>query len=113
MSSASSPPLRLDVVHMRVLAGLDRSHRAADVDAVFDDGIADVYILQRDLVAERDVLGAAERDRAVLIEDEAGQLLSRFDALDHHDGHGIAGVMQNTMDHCCLRRDFLEEMPMA
>jgi hypothetical protein len=51
------PALGLDVVDVGMLAGLDRRHDLAHVDAVLDDGVADGHVLaQRHLVADRDVL---------------------------------------------------------
>jgi hypothetical protein len=70
MSDSALPALGLDVVNVCVLASANRLHDAADVDAVFDDGIAHCHVAQRDLVAERDVLHARQRDRPVFVEDE-------------------------------------------
>src|SRR5690242_16821774 len=100
------PPLGLDVVDVGVLPGLDRSDHLADVDAVLDDGVAHAHVLQGDLVTERDILRARQADRAVLVQDETGQGLSRLDPFDHHDGHGIARVVQDTMDHSTAPEEF-------
>src|SRR5882724_5721193 len=48
----SLPALGLDVVHMGVLPGLDGSDDLADVDAILDDGVADIHILESDLVSQ-------------------------------------------------------------
>src|SRR5437762_6033832 len=55
-----SPPLRLDVVHVGMRALSYRLHNAPDIDAIFDDGIADSHVLQSDLVTERNVLYARQ-----------------------------------------------------
>jgi hypothetical protein len=55
---------------------------------------ADAHVLQRDLVAERDVLHAGQRDRPVKVEDEAGQHRARRDALDNHDGDRIVRIVE-------------------
>src|SRR5437879_11099200 len=47
----SLPALGLDVVHMGMLPGFDGSDDLADVHAILDDGVADVHILERDLVS--------------------------------------------------------------
>src|SRR5207249_2070706 len=72
----SLPALGLDVVHMGVLPGLDRSDNLANVHAILDDGVADVHIPESDLVSQRNILNAGQGDRAILIEDQAGQRLS-------------------------------------
>src|SRR5512139_3695970 len=53
IGSPPLPALRLDVVDVQVLARADVLHRAADVDAVLDDGVAALDRLDRDLVADR------------------------------------------------------------
>src|SRR5262245_47467269 len=45
-SMLMSPPLRLDVLHVRVLALGDRRHDLADIDPVLDDGVARLVVLQ-------------------------------------------------------------------
>ena len=92
-------PLRLDVVDVRMLPLGDRLHHLADVDAVLDDRGAHRHVVQRDLVAKRNVLHARQRDRPVLVEDEAGQRSAGLDALDHHHGDRILGVVQYAMNH--------------
>ena len=82
----------------------DRLHDLADVDAVLDDGVADRHVLQRDLVADRDVLRALERDRPVLVQDESGQRRSGLDAFDDHDGDRIVGIVQYAMNHVGIPR---------
>src|SRR5262245_58323908 len=98
-SASPSPPLRLDVVHMRVLPCLDRRHDLADVHAVFDHGVAELQVLERDLVAERNILDASERDLAVLVEDQPGERLSGLNAFDDDHRDRILGVVQYAMNH--------------
>ena len=50
-----SPPLRLDVVDVHVLALADVGDRLADVLAVLPDRVARLDVVERDLVADRDV----------------------------------------------------------
>src|SRR6184192_540706 len=69
----SLPALGLDVVHMGMLPGLDGSADLADVDAILDDGVADIHILESDLVSQRNVLNAGQGDHAIVVEDQAGQ----------------------------------------
>src|SRR6476620_2011275 len=52
------PAFGLDVVDVGMLALPYRLHDLADVDAVFDDGVADRHVFQRHLVTDRDVLPA-------------------------------------------------------
>src|SRR5438132_4226998 len=98
----SLPALGLDVVHMGVLPGLDGSDDLADVDAILDDGVADIHILESDLVSQRNVLNAGQGDRAILVEDQAGQRLSSLNALDNDDGDRILGIVKNTVNHALL-----------
>src|SRR5689334_15023064 len=94
-----SPPLRLNVVDMRVIALPDRLYDLPDVDAILDHGVANLHVLQRHLVADRDVLPAFELDRPVLVEDQSGQRRSGLDAFDDDDGDAVVRVMQYAVDH--------------
>src|SRR6185437_6454855 len=49
MVRGSLPALGLDVVHVQMLAHLDRGDRAADVDAVLDHGVVRVQLADREL----------------------------------------------------------------
>src|SRR6476661_9509233 len=53
-----SPTFGLDVVDVGVLALPYRLHDLADVDAVLDHRFADRHVLQRDLVADWNILPA-------------------------------------------------------
>src|SRR3954454_12508000 len=68
----ASPALGLDVVHVGMLARLDRRDDAAHVDAVLDDGLAHGHVLQRHLVADRDVLARTQLGEAVVVHHPAG-----------------------------------------
>src|SRR6478609_7956357 len=93
------PALGLDVVHVRVGAARDRLDHLADVHAVLDDGVAGREVAQRHLVPERDVLRAGQRERTVLVEDEAGESHAGLDPFDDDDGDGVLRVVQHAMDH--------------
>src|SRR5262245_53226084 len=95
-----SPPFRLDVLHVRVLALGDRRHDLADVDAVLDDGVARLVVLQSQLVADRDVALRDDADVLVVFHDPAGQLLAGLDPLDHDDAYAVALLVHYEMDHC-------------
>ena len=56
---------------------------------VLDDRIADLHVLERDLVPERNVLRARQGDGAVFIEDQPGQRLAGLDAFDDDDGDRV------------------------
>src|SRR6185437_16235264 len=99
MSCSWLPPLRLDVVDVRVLALPDRLHDLADVHAVLDHRVADGHVLQRHLVADRNILPAFEFEGAVLIENEAGERRSCADAFDDDDGDRVFWIVQYAMDH--------------
>src|SRR6266516_3629701 len=90
--SKSLPALGLDVVNVGVLSGLDRRYDLADVHAIFDDRIADVHVLQRHLVPERDVLDARQANGAVFVVDQSGQGLPGLDAFDDDDRDRILRV---------------------
>jgi len=93
------PPLGLQVLHVRVLAARDRRHHLADVDAVLDHRVAGLVVLQRQLVADRDVALRRHPDLLVVFHDPADQLLARLHALDHDDADAIALLMHDEMDH--------------
>ena len=77
----------------------DRLHHLADVDAVLDHRVAHRHVLQRDLVADRNVLHALQRDRPVLVEDEPGERRAGLDAFDDDDRDRIVGIVQHAMNH--------------
>src|ERR1700674_2220654 len=95
----SLPALGLDVVNVGVLSGLDRRYDFADVHTIFDDRIADIHVLQRHLVPERDVLGARQANGAVFVENQSGQGLPGLDAFDDNDRDRILRIVQHAMNH--------------
>src|SRR5690348_11001799 len=99
MTRRGLPALGLDVVDVGMLALPDRLHDLADVHAILDHRVPDGHVLQRHLVADRDVLAALELDSAVLVENESGQRRSRLDAFDDDDGDAVVRVMQYAVDH--------------
>src|SRR2546423_2774734 len=81
LMSMASPPFRLDVVDVRVLAHLDRRHHAPDVHAVLDDRR---FLRQRadgELVPDGNVRHRLHLDLLVLVHDPAGDLLPGLHAL--------------------------------
>src|SRR6218665_2189172 len=93
------PALGLDVLHMGMRAGLDRRDHPAHVDAVLVYRVPRLHLLERHLVADRDVLPGMDQDLAVLVHDPAVERHAGLDALDHHDGHRVPGVVQNEVKH--------------
>jgi hypothetical protein len=66
---------------------------------VLDDRVAALDVLQRDLVADRNVLLGLDRDGAILVHDPAGQVLAGFDTLDDDHGDSVLRVVQYEMNH--------------
>jgi len=85
-----------------VLARLDRRDDLADVDAVLVDRVADGHVLQRDLVADRDVLRGLDADRLVLVHDPGLELRAGLDAFDDRHRDGVLGVVQYDVNHSSL-----------
>ena len=83
-----------------MLAGLDRRHHLAHVDAVLDDGVAHRHVAQRDLVADRDVLPGVDHHGLVLVHDPAVERHAGLHAFHDDHGHGVARVVQYEMNHC-------------
>src|SRR4051812_14975992 len=96
------PAFRAQVLHVRVLAHLDRGDRLADVHAVLDDGRPARERADGQLVADRNVVLRVDRQVLVLVHDPAVELLPGLDALHHHYAHGIVLVVDHEMDHRCL-----------
>ncbi len=57
------------------------------------------HVLERDLVADRDVLARGDAHMLVLVHDPAIELHAGFDAFDHHHGDGVVGVVQYEVIH--------------
>src|SRR5690349_21613583 len=86
-------------MHMQVLALGDRLHHAADVDAVFDDGVAFAIVAQRELVADGNVVPRDYLDVLVVFHDPASEMLAGLDALHDDDADAIAFLVHHKMDH--------------
>jgi len=82
-----------------VFADADWRHDLAHVDAVLQHGVTDGHVLQRDFVADRNVLLGLDIDRLVRIHDPAGHVGAGLHAFDHHDSHGVARVVQYEVNH--------------
>src|SRR6218665_3925264 len=93
------PALGLDVLHMGMRAGLDRRDHPAHVDAVLVSRVAGAHVLERHLVADRDVLPAMDKDLAGLGPDPAVSRPAGLDAFALHDGHRVPGVVKNEVNH--------------
>src|SRR5487761_2280053 len=93
------PPLGFKVVHVGMLAHLDRRNGAADVHAVLDHRVVRRELLDREFVADRNVALRAHLDFLVLVHDPAGELLAGFDALDDDHADRIVLVMHYKVDH--------------
>src|SRR5690349_13042536 len=94
-----SPALGLDVVHVGMLADLDRRHRAADIDAVLHYGFVRGELPDRELVPDRDVAARTDLDLSILVHDPADQLLPRFHAFDDDHPDRVAFIVHNEMNH--------------
>src|SRR5215510_2747986 len=97
-----SPPFRLDVVHVRVLADLDVGHSLADVEPVLDDGVALIDGLRGDLVADGDVRERLDLDGRVVLHHPADELLAGLDALDDGYADAVLLVVNEKMNHVPL-----------
>ncbi len=97
------PTLRFDVMDVQMLALADRLDHLADVDAVLDHRVAGLVVLERDLVADRDVaLRRHHREVLVVFHDPAGERLAGLHAFDHDDADAIAFFVDNEMNHGAL-----------
>src|SRR3989442_44814 len=93
------PAPGFDVMDMKMLALLDRLHHSSDVDAVLDHGIAGPVVLQRHLVADRNVAFGGHVDVFVVFHDPAVELLAGLDAFDDDHSDAVAFFMHYEMDH--------------
>src|SRR5688572_25333080 len=85
-----------------MLAATDRLHYLADVDAVLDHRVARLVVLQRDLVADRDVALRGHLDVLVILHDPAGERLAGLDTLDDDHADAVAFLVHDEMDHFLL-----------
>src|SRR5688572_26806802 len=93
------PALGLDVMHVGMSPRLDVGGRAADVVPVLDYRISALDVLQRNLMADRNILLSLERDGAILVHDPAGQVLAAFHTLDDDHCDSVVWVVQYEMNH--------------
>ena len=84
-----SPPLGLHVVDVDVVALLGVGDNASDVLAVLDDGVALLEVLQRHLVADRNVVIGLGLGRRIGLGDDAHHLGAALQALDDDDAHVV------------------------
>ena len=78
---------------MDVLAFFDRRDDSADVLAVFDHGIADREVSERDFVTDRHVLIDRGAKFAVILGHDAQQARSGDQLFDDHDADIIATIV--------------------
>src|SRR3954470_19007971 len=100
MFSSSLPALGAQVLHVGMLAHLDRRDRLADVDAVLDHGRAARERPDGQLVADGNVALGLDLEVLVLVHDPAIELLAGLHALDHDDADRVVLVVDHEMDHC-------------
>src|SRR5688572_16686183 len=103
LRSIALPPLGFEVLHVGVLAARDRRHDLADVDAVLDHGVARLVVLERDLVADRDIAFRRDLDFLVVFHDPAHQLLALLHAFDDDHPDAITFLVHDEMNHSLLR----------
>ena len=84
------PALGLDVVHVGVLAGLDRRDHLAHVDAVLDDGVARLPCPSARPCGRSGCPGAPRARSSVVVHDPAGERRAGLDAFDHDHRDGVA-----------------------
>lgn len=70
---------------------------AADVVAVFENGVAGVDFFQGDFMAERNGVERFERDGFVGLHDPAGEILAGPGVFDDHHADGVGFVVNNEM----------------
>ena len=83
------PALGLDVVDVRVLARLRSARPPCRCRTPYLNRVAGLDVLQRDLVADRDVLLRLELERLVGLVDDAQHVGAGLHALDHDDADGV------------------------
>jgi hypothetical protein len=82
-------------VYVHVIPFADRSDGAADVMAVFENGVAGVDLFKRDFVAERNRVERFDGDGLVGLHDPAGELLAGLGIFDDHHADGIGFAVNN------------------
>jgi hypothetical protein len=87
------PALGFQVMGVHMIAFVYGSGDSTDVVTIFDDSIADVQILERDLVADRHVLVDYSVKFAVVFGYDAQQVSAGDEILDDHDADIIAAIV--------------------
>ena len=95
--AAHLPPLRFQVMCVHVAALADMSDGAADVVAIFQNGVAGVDVAERDFVAERHGVKGLQRDGLVGLHDPARQVLPGAHVFDDHHADCIVLVVDNEL----------------
>ena len=75
----------------------DRLDHLGDVMSVFEDRLALLDVLERDLVAQRHSVDGSEIDRAVALHHPAGQGLARLHVLDDDHADIVGLVVHDEM----------------
>jgi len=88
-----SPPLRFHVVGVDVLARRNVGHGLADVLAVLPDRVARLDVLERDLVADRDVVLRLQPEIGIVVRDDAEHVGSGLEAFHHDDSDRVLPIM--------------------
>ena len=78
---------------MKMLALTDGFDNLPDIGAVLEDGIADIQILESDLVPDRNVIENLERNGLVLFHDPASQFLTGLHAFHGDDADAVAALL--------------------
>ena len=76
-----------------MLALTDGFDNLPDIGAVLEDGIADIQILESDLVPDRNVIENLERNGLVLFHDPASQFLTGLHAFHGDDADAVAALL--------------------
>src|SRR4051812_2102548 len=79
----------------------DGSDHLADVDPVLDDRVAGAVVLERHLVADRNIARRRDGDVLVVFHDPAVERLTGSYAFDDDDADAVALFMHHEMDHGC------------
>ena len=76
-----------------MLALTDGFDNLPDIGAVLEDGVADIQILESDLVSDRNVIENLERNGLVLFHDPASQFLTGLHAFHGDDADAVAALL--------------------
>ena len=78
---------------MKMLALTDGFDNLPDIGAVLEDGVADIQILESDLVPDRNIIENLERNGLVLFHDPASQFLTGLHAFHGDDADAVAALL--------------------